>query len=552
MSVEMEDHMISEQNILGTETTESDHYTSESETEDDSEDSTRKQPNRKAKKHNPKKKVIVEDSSHEQAQSYHDEFLRENNEKSAAQGVFFFANNCFLFHKEKEANLRSTEGHYVSSEMCIFYFLRVYFRLSLFEENMMVVREETQSKGLAIVPIQVCLPLSQTTSMLKNEQTPETENEPTPLLQIEGTTKSTPEPPNNLKKAHPHFPQLHLKCNNPAPEDAAALLMMAWTASYIPKADPLPSFSLGLTNSSQEEIATQEGASTQEGGREKTPETPKLLEQLGNLVEKIASSGESGGESSGKFETPARINQNTAEIKVKCYIWGTRLKKYADGRTNEYDNVCTLIAQDKYILTRMHLASLKAESYIEVEIVSAMCLILNQQNDKRFQEENMAIAKHPKGEFISPKTNKEFRVEDYPMFIPFIDAKKLTSYPYGYIISRMRVYAGGAPLKRKEKEKKITPPYVNISGQKTSYECAIYLELIEPENIKRAKYEWENWTQDEVDHYRVEYASRILFSEINKDRAEAIRGSNAIRLSKPSSVLLSSFCQIDSNDIETE
>ncbi|QHO30957.1 uncharacterized protein DS421_8g237460 [Arachis hypogaea] len=388
---------------------------------------------------------------------------------------------------EKEANLRSTEGHYVSSEM-----------LSLFEENMMVVREETQSKGLAIVPIQVCLPLSQTTSMLKNEQTPETENEPTPLLQIEGTTKSTPEPPNNLKKAHPHFPQLHLK----SPEDAAALLMMAWTASYIPKADPLPSFSLGLPNSSQEEIATQEGASTQEGGREKTPETPKLLEQLGNLVEKIASSG------------------NTAEIKVKCYIWGTRLKKYADGRTNEYDNVCTLIAQDKYILTRMHLASLKAESYIEVEIVSAMCLILNQQNDKRFQEENMAIAKHPKGEFISPKTNKEFRVEDYPMFIPFIDAKKLTSYPYifapvchsnhwwlwlidtrkqrfyildpyhtkcpadernelnkfiGYIISRMRVYAGGAPLKRKEKEKKITPPYVNISGQKTSYECAIYV-----------------------------------------------------------------------------
>ncbi|RYR05825.1 hypothetical protein Ahy_B06g085645 [Arachis hypogaea] len=121
----------------------------------------------------------------------------------------------------------------------------------------------------------------------------------------------------------------------------------------------------------------------------------------------------------------------------------------------------------------------------------------------------MAIENHPNGEFVSPKTNKEFRVEDYPIFIPFIDAKKLTSHPY-------------------------------------------WLELIEPENIKRAKYEWENWTQDEVDHYRVEYASRILFSEMNKDKAEAIRESNAIRLSKPSSVLLSPFCQIDSNDIDTE
>ncbi|RYR65656.1 hypothetical protein Ahy_A03g011582 [Arachis hypogaea] len=422
-----------------------------------------------------------------------DEFLRKNNEKTAAQG-------------EKQVDLRSTEGHYVSSET-----------LSLFEEsasepaeeNMMVMREETPSEVLAIVPIQVCLPLSQTTTI------PETENEPTPLLQIEETTKS-----------------------NPAPEDVAALMMMAQTALYVPKPDPLPSFSLGLTDSSQEKAATQEGASTQEGGIEKTPETPKLLEQLGNLVEKIANSGvkaeskspqiqmESGGESFGKFETPVRINQNTAEMKEKCYIWGTRLKKYADGITNEFDNVCTLIAQDKYILTRMHLASLTVESYIEAE--------------------NMAIAKHPNGEFTSPKTNKEFRVEDYPMFIPFIDAKKLTSHRYGYVISRMRVYAGGTHLKRKEKEKEIRAPYFNISGQKTSYDCAIYvmkwLELIEPENIKRAKYEWDNWTQDEVHHYRVEYASRILFSEMNKDRAEAIRGSNAIRLSKPSSILLSPFC----------
>ncbi|QHO14649.1 uncharacterized protein DS421_10g288070 [Arachis hypogaea] len=433
---------------------------------------------------------------------------RENNEKSAAQG-------------EKQADLRSTEGHYVSSETIPDVNLKsddpssqghteqssvnkpAESVLSLFEEsaselaeeNMMVIREETPSEVLAIVPIQVYLPLSQTTT------TPETENEPTPLLQIEGTTKSTPEPPNNLKKAHQRFPQHHLK----SPKDAAALMTMVRTVSYVPKADPLPSFSLGLTDLSQEEAATQEGASTQEGSMEKTPKTPNLLEQLGNLVKKIANSGvkeeskspqiqkESGGESSGKFETPVRINQNTAEMKEKCYIWRTRLKKYADGRTNEFDDVCTLIAQDKYILTKMHLASLKAKSYIETEIVSAMCLILNQKNDKRFQEkiyclplifisfvvsqflQNMAISKHPKGEFISPTTNKEFRVEDYPMFIPFIDAKKLTSHRYGYVISRMRVYAGGAPLKRKEKEKEIRAPYVNISGQKTSYDCAIYV-----------------------------------------------------------------------------
>ncbi|KAL4371118.1 hypothetical protein AHAS_Ahas06G0133800 [Arachis hypogaea] len=171
----------------------------------------------------------------------------------------------------------------------------------------------------------------------------------------------------------------------------------------------------------------------------------------------------------------------------------------------------------------MHIASLQAATYIEAEIVSAMCLILNQTNDKRFQEQvyclspdivNMAISKHSNGKFISPKTNKKFRMEDYPSFIPFIDAKKLTSHLYifapvcysdhwwlwvidtrkqrfhildplhkkapsdkrkqlnkftRYVISRMRAYAGGKPLKKGEKEKEIKASYVNISCQKSTY-----------------------------------------------------------------------------------
>ncbi|RYR33038.1 hypothetical protein Ahy_A10g047583 [Arachis hypogaea] len=126
----------------------------------------------------------------------------------------------------------------------------------------------------------------------------------------------------------------------------------------------------------------------------------------------------------------------------------------------------------------------------------------------------------------------------------------------------------GAPLKSKDKDREIVVPYLHISGQKTSYksftlkiklsyiyDCAIYvmkwLEIFEPANIKRRKYEWDNWTQYKVDHFRVEYASRILFHDMNLDKHEAIRGSSAIRLSKPSSLLLSSYCQIDSQDVDT-
>ncbi|QHN83336.1 uncharacterized protein DS421_20g703880 [Arachis hypogaea] len=469
-----------------------------------------------------KKKVIVEDSSPESEIRTEelDEFLREKNEKSAAQG-------------EKEADLQSTEGHYVSSETIPDVNLGSDDPSFQGHTDQSSVNEPAESM-LSLVEESASEPAEENMMVVRVETQSQTE-----ALSI------TPEPPQKPEESTPMLPPAPSKIN-PVPEDAAALMMMAQTSSYIPKKGSIPSFSLGLTNSSQEEATTQEGAAMQDGERAKTPETPKLLEQLGDL-------------SFEKFETPARTNENTADMKEKCYIWATRVKTYGNGLTNEYDTVCTLNAQDRYILSKVHLASLAAETHIEAEIVSVMCLILNQQKIKRFQEEvyclppdivsrNMAIANHPEGVFLQPKTNKPFRVEDYPMFIPFLDFKKLASHRYSI--------CWGAPLKRRDKDKEIEPPYINISDQKTSYDCAIYvmkwLEIIQPENIKMLKYEWDNWTQDEVDHFRVEYASRILFHEMNQDKAEAIRRSNAIRLSKPSSLLLSPYCQIDSNDIDTD
>ncbi|RYR18179.1 hypothetical protein Ahy_B03g062807 [Arachis hypogaea] len=604
---------------------------SEYEQSDESEESSpaEKEKEKKKTKTTPKKaqpkkkKVLVEDSPPKEDQYFDgetyeissdelEEWLGQNVDKSAAEG-------------ENQPDLRSTEGRYVSSETIPAVNLGSdspssqghteqssvnqpsQSMLSPSDSNMMVVREQTPSEALAIVPIQVFVPASQTTT--------ETDFEPTPMLQIEGTTETTPETPKQLQETTPTVPPAPTKIH-PDAEDAAALLMMARTASYVPKTDPgVPSFSLGLTDSSQE------GASTQETEREKSPEAANLIEQLDSLVQRIASSAtkgkntspqiqrETGGESSAKFETPRGLYQITDDMKQKCYIWGTRLKEDADGNTNKYEEMWTLIGQGKYILMRMHLASLQAKSDIESQIVSAICLILNNKNEKRFQEQIyclppdivcMALSDHPNGEFVSPKTEKEFRVEAYPSFIPFIDRKKLTSHPYifapvcyaghwwlwlintrkrkcqildplhkkaptderkainkfiGYVFSRLITYAGGKPLQKGEREKEIKSPYVKISGQKTSYDCAVYvmkwMEIIEPENIKNGKYQWDNWPQEEVDHYRVEYASRILFSEMNTQRDQAIRESSAIRLSKPSSILLSPFCQINSADIET-
>ncbi|XP_020967414.1 uncharacterized protein LOC107617172 [Arachis ipaensis] len=245
--------------------------------------------------------------------------------------------------------------------------------LSPSDLNMMVVREQTPSEALAIVPIQVFAPASQTTT--------ETDFEPTPMLQIEGTTETTPETPKQLQETTPTLPPAPTKIH-PAAEDAAALLMMARTATYVPKTDPgVPSFSLGLTDSSQE------GASTQETERAKSPEAANLIEQLDDL--------------------------------------------------------------------------------------------------------SMALSDHPEGEFISSKTNKEFRIfapvchsghwwlwlinttkrkchilDPLHKKAPSEERKQINKFT-GYVFSRLRAYAGGEPLQKDEKEKEIKASYVKISGQKT-------------------------------------------------------------------------------------
>ncbi|QHO45981.1 uncharacterized protein DS421_6g183410 [Arachis hypogaea] len=318
-----------------------------------------------------KTKQVVEDSSPEQTQSY---------------------------DGKKGAPLSSTEGHYDSSET-----------LSMVEEsandpaeqNMMVVRVETQSQieALSIVPIQVYVPLSQIT--------PEPEIEPSPAKSqrekiSEERTKSTPQLP-KPDESTPTVPPAPSKIN-PTPGDAAALMMISQTASYIPKEGLMPSLSLGLTDSSQEE------APTQEGQRAKSPETPKIIEQLKELVEKITNSG---------------VKTALDYAEEHWWIW------VADVRKRRF-----------YILDPYH---------------------------------------------------------------------------------------------------KTCPSEVRMK-----------LNKFVPKNVKREKYEWDNWTQEEVDHFRVEYASQILFHEMNQDRAEVISGSDTVRLSKPSSLLLSPYCQINSYDIDTD
>ncbi|RYR61760.1 hypothetical protein Ahy_A04g018964 [Arachis hypogaea] len=122
-----------------------------------------------------------------------------------------------------------------------------------------------------------------------------------------------------------------------------------------------------------------------------------------------------------KFEILARIKEMSGDMKEKCYLCATSVKTYADGSTNNYDPVCTLNAQEPLLLSK---------------IINAMCLILNQQNIQRFEEEIYCLPPNiVRWKILTAKIKKPFIIEDYQMFIPFLDLKKLASHPYIYYCS---------------------------------------------------------------------------------------------------------------------
>ncbi|RYR08617.1 hypothetical protein Ahy_B05g076391 isoform A [Arachis hypogaea] len=85
----------------------------------------------------------------------------------------------------------------------------------------------------------------------------------------------------------------------------------------------------------------------------------------------------------------------------------------------------------------------------------------------------------------------------------------------------MRVYAGAKPLKEDGDGEEAE--YIRLNGQRTSYDCVIYvmkwLETIDPQKIKsRKRYQYKAWTQEEIDVFRLEYGPNILLHKLNKIR----------------------------------
>ncbi|MED6195930.1 hypothetical protein PIB30_042480 [Stylosanthes scabra] len=129
------------------------------------------------------------------------------------------------------------------------------------------------------------------------------------------------------------------------------------------------------------------------------------------------------------------------------------------------------------------------------------------------------------------------------------------------IIDQLIVYAGASSLlsrdsRTKQPSMSLFIRCVQVPIQLNDFDCGIYvmkyMELIDPKKLDEKKpYPIVNWTTKELQEFREEYIARILLSEKNLLRDEAIKAAKETVIHKPSAALQSPYVQFSTGDLKT-
>ncbi|MED6124175.1 hypothetical protein PIB30_056637 [Stylosanthes scabra] len=115
----------------------------------------------------------------------------------------------------------------------------------------------------------------------------------------------------------------------------------------------------------------------------------------------------------------------------------------------------------------------------------------------------------------------------------------------------------GAPSILKKGSQSLLPKYINIPRQPNDFDCAVFvmkwMELIDPTILASCcTYNIEQWTEPMLEEFRKKLVVKIIMSKENSLRADAIKGAQNTRLTRPSAALRSPYVQMSTPDLPTK
>ncbi|KAL4365348.1 hypothetical protein AHAS_Ahas07G0097100 [Arachis hypogaea] len=272
---------------------------------------------------------------------------------------------------------------------------------------------------------------------------------------------------------------------------------------------------------------------------------------------------------------------STLEIPLPKPPPSTLSFKWTKDVSNEYDPIFVLKHEVLYEGLREYFMFLMPKEQVHATVVCIYSIILNEIKVQQYQEliyimpldiVNFMLQTHDES-YIDKSTNKAYRfnIEQYAHHCQFFDKRKLASHPFLFVpicngahwwlwiadVNKKKFYVLD-PINKLPK---------NIhDSRKTVNKFVVRINNFSDEGLcwggtinggwtgSRSRVYPTKWStyRGEIDSFRYEYGPHILLHEMNKIRDQVIWESEAIRLTKLSAALSSSYCKFTFGNLDSK
>ncbi|MED6163049.1 hypothetical protein PIB30_076259 [Stylosanthes scabra] len=283
-------------------------------------------------------------------------------------------------------------------------------------------------------------------------------------------------------------------------------------------------------------------------------------------------------------ETPKPNQVMKDDLEETVAIWATVPKG-----DNEFETIFKLRGHRILEALRYQFTSMAPTSYIDIQVVTLMCHVLNANEDERFEKLVYCVppeilqrmfATHNHN-WMDKKKRRPHEISsllNHTEFLAYLDREKLNSHRFMFVLDSKNISSpssertelnkfdsnilnqllkwAGAPSILKKGSLSLLPTYINIPQQPNDFDCAIFvmkwMEMIDPILEGCCTYNIEQWTEPMLLEFRKKIVAKIILSKENSLRAEAIKEAHNMRLSRPAAALRSPYVQVETPDLPTK
>ncbi|MED6186528.1 hypothetical protein PIB30_067564 [Stylosanthes scabra] len=353
--------------------------------------------------------------------------------------------------------------------------------------------------------------------------------------------------------------------------------------------DPyIPSFSLNLEWSTP--LVTEEQPPTTL--EEEFPLTARTMQVIEGMDEQVSGDRPPA-------ETPKLTQVMKDDLEERVAIWATVPKG-----DNEFEMIFKLREHRILEALRYQFTSMTPTSYIDIQVVTLMCHVLNANEDERFEKLVYCVPPRDFGKnlvrnqrmfathnhnWMDKKKRRPHEISsllNHTEFLAYLDREKLNSHRFNISspssertelnkfamsykfrfnlipksVKHLESIAemGWSSIHTEERLIVIAANiYINIPQEPNDFDCAIFvmkwMEMIDPTILAGCcTYNIEQWTEPMLLEFRKKIVAKIILSKENSLRAEAIKEAHNMRLTRPAAALRSPYVQVETPNLPTK